>query len=1522
MSNQIIVNYTNPIWITTVRTRRDIDGLGTPYLRPSNTQEIIFTRESLQSKLDKLSDELVDWTGRRNISRATQRREFGRRFYDILFPQEKSIPGTQKDSYWGDNPSLLGPLGAYENKNEIYNILNKHIDLITRVLNLTPGLSRTPESPIAPTIESTLTVVGNSTKTIPFDFITTETVEVPLGQIIQNVTFNLLQSKTLQFFDRSREYKTVLNFGIDEQYLVEAWREGATSSSIQLKLTKPLSPEVELYDTAYIVRDVANSIIDTVEIQPQPAVDTSKRLRPYNTNVIKKETTNKILNNVTIDTAQLTAGFSGQIVDSAISYNDTVFNEWYTADFNSSELNIDFTNFNNFVTFGSAAGRLHAFKNKLLKLEELAPTSNPNIPPTTQGEVRKAQQRQDIQRNFDPYERFLYYSGTESPYSASAYYTDTGYEFNVSAAWPLTNENIPYAVNSYSGSQWFATQSAVAQRFDEFNPNYLVKHLPAHIQEDAESSEFLTFIMMFGHIMDNLKVYIDQFPNIYSTSPNPRDELTMDQVYEVASSFGLKLPNAYALETLQEFIASTYNSDGGRILVAETWKRFLHSSIYLTKAKGTKTAVDGVMNVYGINSPLVQLKESAYPSAENYVQSDELVYGLQFTEPSASIQVPLVSGSISTDTIQVRFIPNGTSSRTLLNGDQNWAIDVEPHPSASVNQYGKVNIVSGSARTQVATTGYFRLFGGDYTHLMLRRQNEDFTVIQTDGDQILYRATGSSGISTALWDGTEYVYIGGSGSIQLNTFTGIIDEVFTWNEAISDELFIKQAYDPGSYYGSSYSSSYENLYVHLGFSQPLSDITASAVNESPWIGASALSLPTIGFTTESYERLLRSVKQFVPIAGATVYSNNKVSVSPPPTPSSFTRDADNVPVLSNTYSIKPIADKKYTGGQDLISFAVSPLDFINQDIMRTMGTVNTNFLMGSPRKIRGTENIKIPFVSGSIITDTAKTRYTNVDELYEYYKNYYNKTINASEYIRFFKNVIAGPSEQIEQMIPARSLLVDGVVIESNILDRQRNTTLRKIQTDGSGTKTFLTLVNSSIVLTNTASIPPEYSSSIEILNSMNGAYSFDADYDLYPEQNPVLFPKGNELRQKINPSDINLQRLATSSINNNGSGIAFLETEIQPVLTLFDKEDISKYGLIQSVNPSDALSNNLATSSIAGQYTGIGFLEGDFNYIKTFVTQSGYPRAPYLGILENNQTYLLDTEENTTIPFYDIPPTADFNNVGTTTYFYLDSGVYRFPSVISNYKTELYLAKFLENRVFALDQAYAPITLLPPTTNPEEPPGRGAARLPLTTYNPNSPITGKVRIGNIFALLGIRTFLTDDTEFPELAEGLRITLRKSVEGKLLFETVLNEYTDVNPYLLIHAPDDTIDYTILNTTETDITTSIQFEYFAYKAVSLLPRGYLPMHYRYSKNIGTSTTKARNYLGCKRIYCDNVCPPGVVPTDTILEPPFKTEFQSATNRNTVTNRTTTPRNLPGIIRTSDGGPVPGTIEFGGSGPLQE
>jgi hypothetical protein len=1431
MSNKIRVTWQNPDFLEKTYNKGK-DGLGDSYT--PDQYQIVFTTEELNRLLTEFNVTISQWSGLDSNGISEYFRESGeslsgamvrelkRRlnrilFYDKLTNVYTYFPFSDKNATSQSKTNVM---------KYMLDILQSYRDITQRILNKESGLAEDAEySPPSDAERLNLIDVSGTETTNQINInLKISKLQIPLLDSLISATTNLLTQKSVAFFDESREYKTILNLGNDRQFLAQAWRVSPTKpNAIQVKLFSPLSNEIQLYDFAFVSRELAKSVIDIVEFALGPQVDNTPYLRPRNIDLRKHIPNKKKVTNVTLNSLGMGTGSSGTIVNSTVSYDDVAFRRWFTSDFKSSELNIEFTDYSKFVTFGSAYNRLNAFSQKLLKIEQLTVEATASVSSSTVGASLKALEKENIIRNFDPYEQFLYFATESTAYSSSAFYVEGEVEYNPTGSWPKMIDGTLYSPTSSITASWLPTQLAIAQRYDDNNPNYLTKHLPQHIQDDTNSTDFLTLISMFGHMVDNVKVYIDQFSNIYSTSPNPYEELTMDQVYEVAQSFGLQLPNAYSLENLQTFISSISGESGSRSLVAETWKRFLHSSVYLSKTKGSRTSFDALLNTYGLNSPILQIKETTYPTTGNYIKSDELTYGLSFTGSSANlIKVPFVSSSITASTVQFRFIPELRQSSSIVTGDLKWAIDVVPHPSASdvlyldtgstgalriingINKvnYGKIQVVSGSNRTVIATSSYFPLFSDDYTSIMLRSQSGDLTILQTDGDQILYQESMSVNLSS-LWNSTQFIYVGGSGSIRLNKFDGIVDEVRVWGENISADDFVSQTYDPGSYYGTDYTSSYANLYAHIAFSQPLSSITQSVVNESPYQNLSIVAtFPATGFTTASFARLARPVKQFTPVVGSTIYTNKKVVVASPPSFDFRFVDENGTRTLKKDVSIKSVEEKIYTSGQNVVSVAVSPTDFTNQTILRSMGVIDVNNTIGTPRNIEA-------------------LNYSNLTQLERYFKQYYNKTVNPNEYTRFFKDLVQSPSEMAEEMVPARAKLLNGIVIESPILHRNKTFLMKTIKVDGTNTK------------------------ELDLYRLGSGS----EDVGAYPFT-----------------SSINTRTYSTFEADTLlVSGTLDTKLEIYAVSSSKKASLPSTRQVIQYVGVS------LVSSSLQDENSSFLYVEADsISGAPTEEPTSPYPRNPYFGIPGSSSVASrLPSEDGTLTPIYDIPPRSDFSDVGTTTYFHKSNGKYSY-DIYTSYKKE-YLVKLDTQTDSPLDRLYAPITLLDKNSLLTSP-GRDTGTIVSTTYSSGSYSSGIIKVANIFTILGI-----------EGATGLRLRLYRdegsratdvtrsfstapSLNSGVLFDAVLDGNPDVFPYTLVQTNNSDIYYSIDNTTSSTIVSEINIYYFAYEPANLIPTGYLPRHYKFSRENNTAL-KRRNYLGTKGTDSDvpagcpwSPCPP--------------------------------------------------------------
>lgn len=373
--------------------------------------------------------------------------------------------------------------------------------------------------------------VSSSTLRVPYNFtIDLSPVEINITEPIRRTAYRFLDEIISDFIDENRELKTLVNFGEDTQTVALNYRYGIPDASgnntIQLKLLRPLPDEVGLNTPTFLSREVANTVIDKVRVRFAPPIDATPYLRPRNERVDYNKQLGKSLNNVTLKVLSLETGSFGSFDTSKnLSFEDSIFRRWYSYDFDSAELNIDFSDYNNFVFYGSATMRLAAFREKLRQLERLQQDNKQFIGTVFTGSFDSvgsslvlnesaefSKQKEDIIRSFDRYEQYLYFtpSGSNNPYSGSLWYDDDWYDYNPIGYWPKTSSGSLYSVSSSIAQDWYTTQSAIAERFDEGNENNLINTIPTHIREHEDNAPYFTFVAMIGHFFDTIKPYIDQ----------------------------------------------------------------------------------------------------------------------------------------------------------------------------------------------------------------------------------------------------------------------------------------------------------------------------------------------------------------------------------------------------------------------------------------------------------------------------------------------------------------------------------------------------------------------------------------------------------------------------------------------------------------------------------------------------------------------------------------------------------------------------------------------------------------------------------------------------------------------------------------------------------------------------------------------------------------------------------------------------------------------------------------------------
>ena len=463
--------------------------------------------------------------------------------------------------------------------------------------------------------------------------ISTSRTELKLAsQVLSNESirdgFNQYQS-----YIATKNYYPVfyLNFGNNQIVTANnvAYTEDDQGSYLLIKLYEPLPTEFDIKSQLWIVDKVAESVSFDVTIQIEAEeTQTANTLRGPNFNV-RLNTKN----------GQTTPYYSyNNLLASPVTSSYQKLLSYYQD--KSVDINVDYSDFSNFVHWSSAVERVNNFVYKLQLIESssadlaaqqqiIGGPSSANIATASIGAIQSY--IDNIVQNFDTYEYFLYFNSS-------------------SWAWPKSTPTQPYSLYSVTASQstnflgniniapTATTQSLLwsASYYDATNKDLLHGSIPQYLLDDSSNEPYITFIDMIGQHFDNIWVYYKDLANRYNATNNPDTGISLDVVSDALRNFGIQLYTNtnvsdnlyYTLFGINQdgsllpptgsekitTIGGTYVTSSLTTLPAQTiqdelYKRLYHNLPYLLKTKGTERGVKALIATYGIPDSILTVRE-------------------------------------------------------------------------------------------------------------------------------------------------------------------------------------------------------------------------------------------------------------------------------------------------------------------------------------------------------------------------------------------------------------------------------------------------------------------------------------------------------------------------------------------------------------------------------------------------------------------------------------------------------------------------------------------------------------------------------------------------------------------------------------------------------------------------------------------------------------------------------------------------------------------------------------------------
>jgi len=623
----------------------------------------------------------------------------------------------------------------------------------------------------------------------------------------------------------------LLNFGdgINLIGVNVAYVEDPLQSYLLIKLYEPLPARFGKKDTFWIVDRISDPITFEVTsiIEEAPIGTTFLPLKGPNFNIDINE-----------KASQTTPYFNyTELFSSPVSSSIQQLKSYL--DVKGANINIDFSNYTNFVHFSSAQKRLDNFVTKLTSIESYQNdlntlsnlTSSANHIFTTASVATTQALLDNIITKFDEYEYYLYFESS-------------------SYAWPKINSTAPYllySVSSSQGSTFYVNQSVSASTHDLTNENYLFNLLPQYVKDNSDNSNIWTFVSMMGQQFDEIWLYIKAITDKYNTDNRTDYGLSQDLIADALQSFGIKLytntstnsdlyssylgltPSGSLLPTTGSELITNYVTGSNKTtptydLTTELYKRLYHNLPYLLKSKGTEKGIRALINLYGIPDSILSVNEyggTDKNSVEPNVYKEKTAYTF-YTSGSYNVKMswaPLLANDwignyvndgytlpgyvddlITPDTIEFRFktdgVPNSTHySQSVFQVGTGSAMKFGTqltYDTTNVNSnYGNLKLFLFSSSSYVTSSAInLPFYDKGWWSVMIKRETGSLSLSHNDVSNRYWVY-----VKNSLYDGYDGVTLGfqGSSSVYVDGATSASYNE-SWNSFVTNAEYAVEGY--------------------------------------------------------------------------------------------------------------------------------------------------------------------------------------------------------------------------------------------------------------------------------------------------------------------------------------------------------------------------------------------------------------------------------------------------------------------------------------------------------------------------------------------------------------------------------------------------------------------------------------------------------------------------------------------------------------------------------------------------------
>ena len=790
---------------------------------------------------------------------------------------------------------------------------------------------------------------------------------------------------------------------------------------LYIKLYEPLPETIETNFKCWVVKELKPTYIDNINIVASAQDKSFNVLSGPNWQA-----------NYSYDTSTETGLQNwNDLLGSSTSTSQQIIDSFFSGSLSGMKLNIDYSDFNNFIFYSSATERLDNFKYKLQLIEYYTSQSLVLTGISGSNATTNAQDFANLKSSliggFDNFEHYLYFESSSNLTTHNIPLINANVE-NVTGSYiqpvPKSNSTVPYTQYSISSSQfetWYNVLYTSASLYDNLNDNSLLRTVPDHIQLQSDSVDLTTFVNMLGHHYDILYTYISHMTKINKREENPKLGMSDDLLYSVAKQFGWNLTNGKQGQKLWEYTLGVSetgipitgsNSTGdpsvsGQKSTATIWRRIVNNLPLLLKSKGTKRSIQALLSCYGIPQSLITINEYGGPRLDRAPLYEKLNFDYALDLITNTAGTVTVNYTQPIESVEIRFRTDDVITNPLLPSTMNLFTI-----GSNTVTLDYTSGTFGSIQINGTSSADIELFDGGWLSTVLRKDGSNLQVVakKSKYGKIVAAVSASA---TSSFASTGTLTLGGStGGSRL---LGQLQELRLWTSSLQDSAFNNHTKAPAAYDGNV--NAYDELVFRVPLTQKINHATTSSlIGVEP--NNSGISASFASWTNNTPYDSIEETYYYDGISlGAGTYDDNKIRLE------------DNS--LIGNLDVKTRAERSQFDKAPLDSAKLgvyfSPQTMIDEDIIAQLGFKSLDDYIGDPGDIN------------------AKSYPALIQEAETYWKKYSQRN-DMNSYIRIFTLFDLSFFKQLDQLLPARVNKLTGLLVQPNILERSKDTILPKVE--------------------------------------------------------------------------------------------------------------------------------------------------------------------------------------------------------------------------------------------------------------------------------------------------------------------------------------------------------------------------------------------------------------------------------------------------------------------------------------------